>query len=267
MKKILFPLLTLLLVLFIAACSTNTPSNHPTLPKYKDPAFGVSTQQLITDLSNPENEILKFESHYVTETQLNYDSHSITKRQINENQKQDIIYLTVDASNEYFKASFDLELRYIFYEYGGWILEQKQVKLTSVAPLSAPSAKALEDKHNSMPIYVTDDPDCLDAYIKKDDVSLTYATTLHVLSSDYTDGHCTFTVEVSSKCLKIIGKIDLFFSEKYGWVVESWRDLIKRNNPLSETLMKNDKYFYLWQIFCLSNCNLSCRISHPLAGL
>lgn len=81
------------------------------------------------------------EDHYFSNYSLNIDSSHITKRQTNEDDKNDFVWIEVNASNDVFTYSANYELTYVLYN-DGWLLDNYKKTNSSVAPKVFPT---LED--------------------------------------------------------------------------------------------------------------------------
>lgn len=60
--------------------------------------------------------------------------HTITKRQTNTDEKSDLFFCNIVLANDYFSIELDAKLEYIYYEQGGWILENISFQNKIVTP-------------------------------------------------------------------------------------------------------------------------------------
>jgi len=98
----------------------------------------------ISNLKN-EKEIIKDIIEYYEEmgqeVHLDYQSLTIDKRQTNKDKKEDVIYATVVAETGSAKHTYKYEIYYIYYDKGGWILENCPCNLTDITITSPPDEK------------------------------------------------------------------------------------------------------------------------------
>lgn len=109
-------------VLFLSSCSTGK---------------GVSDSQLRKDIENSEKIETCFRSDFTYDSTYEYISHKIIKRQTNINEKEDMVFCEITVENKYFNIVLETELKYIYYDQGGWILENMLITNTypfAVAP-------------------------------------------------------------------------------------------------------------------------------------
>lgn len=246
MKKILFPLLTLLLLLSIAGCSTNSPNNNDAKPKYQDPEFGVSTKQLIEDITKNETIADCLSSKFVEETPVEYVSHEITKRKIDKDDKEDIIDCTIECKTEYISGKMEVKLVYHYYDVGGWAVEETTVESVVMQALKAPNGdavtKQIEEIYQSnlnnlyqtwlgRMRYVYDASYIYDSYPENEDYYEVspFSTDLTIIECEFpvTKGDVTYEtaygeearihISFTSAFTKLEGYISLLFNENTGW--------------------------------------------------
>lgn len=126
MKRILSLLLTITIVFVLSACSGGRK--------------GVSMEQIETDILNLETieDYFYSEFTYYDYNKITIDDISIVKRQTNFDDKEDLVFCNVSLQDEYFNVTFTIEMKYIYYDEGGWILEDKGITDRTKTPISAP---------------------------------------------------------------------------------------------------------------------------------
>lgn len=122
-KRVLCLLLSFVIVLSLIGCATQSK--------------GVADSQLKKDIEDSNFIQDCFTSEYVYESKYSYISHDIIKRQTNIEEKEDLIFCNVTAENKYFSVSFEVELEYIYYDEGGWILEKSNIINKTPTPIAA----------------------------------------------------------------------------------------------------------------------------------
>lgn len=206
-------------IMLLSSCSINS---------------GVKHSQLQVDIEKSEFLQNSFSSDFVCDSQYQFISHNIIKRQTNINEKEDIIFCEVLAENNYFKVILEAELKYIYYDQGGWVLENINVykkKATAIAPpeLELVRQYLIEKifiKSGSENVF-----NCWDSVRQ-----------VEARNMDYTIGNLEFDVESQSSKIKISlvspvieinGNYSLLCSEDTGWYFEKK----KYNNGVED---KND---------------------------
>jgi len=127
MKKKVYSFTSLLLAMImcaslLAGCSGNeTPSENaqketetvaPSTKLNKPPA----EEQIISDLNSFELDVFEVNNTKATDCE-------IIKRQTNEEDKEDICYVRIICEGEYNCFEYQFRLNYVYYDVGGWILE------------------------------------------------------------------------------------------------------------------------------------------------
>ncbi len=267
MKKLLFPLLTLLLLLSIAGCSTNSPSNKSTRPKDEDPEFGVSTQQLIEDISKNETIADCLSSKFIEDTPVEYVSHEITKRKTDEDDNTDTIYCSINIKEEYISAEIQAKMSYSFYDIGGWVLDNVLIEDYVLTPLKAANADMiiseaqgiLEKAEDPFPFddsYPRRHPDttwiCRIKYHYSEDAVCTqpygndlsiYTYNFRIINNEFLP-ECNDTrlhISLTSSATDLNGYFPLSFDSQKGW---DWK---------TKNLGVTQKYF--WPAIILTDTN------------
>lgn len=144
--------------LILSGCSSNeqyseTGRENPSLKEAFKSKEGVSQEQFESDINESEKIQFCHRSDYVYESPYTINEYEIVKRQTNVDEKTDILYATLDLSNEYFDAIVDAEFEYEYYDVGGWILEDTKLTVNDVIPTRAPEGELAMDK-----LRIGDDP-------------------------------------------------------------------------------------------------------------
>lgn len=99
---------------------------------------GVSTNQIKTDIEQLQvvtNGVV--DCDYTPFSPYSIENYKIEKRQTNKKEKEDIVFCNVEIKNQYYKTDLELKLTYIYYDKGGWILENHNIISESTVPISA----------------------------------------------------------------------------------------------------------------------------------
>ncbi len=126
MKKALLVLLftiTFSSFFVLNGCSKNSVSNAQLMKDLQ------CSEILLDDINNC------FKSAYVFDSEYIYSSHKISKRQTNIDDKEDIFHLALIFENKYFRIDCQAILNYIYYDEGGWILENISLSNEKITPL------------------------------------------------------------------------------------------------------------------------------------
>lgn len=83
------------------------------------------------------SEDVQAQDDYLNTYDLKLDSFSITKRQTNEEEKNDLVWCEISASNDIFSYSAEYKLTYVLYN-DGWLLEECNRSSSTATPLSPP---------------------------------------------------------------------------------------------------------------------------------
>lgn len=108
---------------------------------------GVPKSQIAADLQGIEdvkNGVIP-SNRWNPEKEYAFQDYSITKRQTNIDDKQDIVYCTVNISNGYVKSSLEYKLEYNLYDVGGWILDYATLLNKESVPLTGADKTSIED--------------------------------------------------------------------------------------------------------------------------
>lgn len=104
----------------------------------------VSEKQILSDLRE-NNEIQScFYSEYVPFSLLEVQDCEVSREQFNKDDKEDVIFCNVTATNEYFRATLETKLLYNYYDKGGWILDEMSYSLSDICALKAPDSTYVE---------------------------------------------------------------------------------------------------------------------------
>ena len=82
---------------------------------------------------------------YTKSEQYSVNKFIITKRQTNPDEKNDIIYCDVSMSNSFYKSEFSCKLTYVFYDQGGWILEESNILQKNTEPIAPIDKNCMPD--------------------------------------------------------------------------------------------------------------------------
>ena len=192
---------------------------------------GVSTKQLITDIS--ENTVLSntLTSEFVPETMFKCIEHQVIKRQISENNTKDIIYTNIIGANDYIRAELSAILTYNYYDVGGWILDDVKIESKSLSPLQPANAEmvmaSIKDiTGNPYPnIYYWGAKDVLGEISP-------FVSNFNVLNSQLIDEEkeTRINIQLTSCVSDIVGYVSLSFDDQNGW---QWS---KYDNGTAKTL-------------------------------
>lgn len=146
--------------LILSGCSSNeqhseTGRENPSLKEAFKSDEGVSQEQFESDINESEKIQFCHRSDYVYESPYTINEYEIIKRQTNVDEKTDILYATLDLSNEYFDATVDAEFEYEYYDVGGWILEDTKLTVNDVVPTRAPEGEIVVSQLKEKFVYYT----------------------------------------------------------------------------------------------------------------
>ena len=136
MKKVYTLLFVILLIVLTSCYST---------PHKSEPLDEVSESVRADILSMDIVQKGHIQSAYTPYNAYTIDDISIIKRSLSEDGKKDTVYCEVVMHNTYYKTTFEAELKYNFYEVGGWICDNKRVCDNNSIPIGAVSQNHLND--------------------------------------------------------------------------------------------------------------------------
>lgn len=101
---------------------------------------GVSMNQIENDIFSLEylEDYFYSEFTYYDYNSIELDDLNVSKRQTNFDDKEDIIFCDVSLNDEYFNVTFTIKMNYIYYDEGGWILEDTSITNKIKRPIAAP---------------------------------------------------------------------------------------------------------------------------------
>ena len=132
------------LLFVLSSCSTK-PNNSDSLD--------VVSDSIRTEISSmPIVQEGHIKSDYTPFVAYTIDDISIIKRSLSEDGKKDTVYCEVVMHNAYYQTTFKTELKYNYYEVGGWICDNK----SAYDQISKPIASVSKDYLNEITVSVNE---------------------------------------------------------------------------------------------------------------
>lgn len=136
MRK-MYALLVVILLIVLSSCSNNPHESEP-LDVVSESIRADITSMLIVQEGHIKSDYTPFDTYMI-------DDISIVKRSLSEDGKKDTVFCKVVMHNTYYQTTFNAELKYNFYEVGGWICDNKHVYDESSIPIAAVSKDHLNE--------------------------------------------------------------------------------------------------------------------------
>lgn len=190
-----------------------------------------------------EDEILDDVDKY--ESEINFASFSdgvtINKRQTNKDDKEDTVYVTIYGSNDYAYQEYDCVLYYIYYDKGGWILDNLEVEDFNVTDLKARDDEEILETFNNDP----------EDYVEGtyDTINFTHVETIDFDESTFFSYKRVWFEAECDKALKYTAKNAYILTEIYNPQTGEWE------NQDSGRII-NEWDYYIYSISDYSNFDL-----------
>lgn len=182
----------------------------------------VSDSQIKSDIVESERIINCFYSDFIPDSEYKLKKYNLIKRQTNKDQKEDIVFCQFELENEYLNIAIEAELYYVFYDEGGWILEDVSLGNAEAKPISAPDMNMVFDYIKS------EQPE--GRFIVENDPFGGVANygELKFHDSSFDGNTATLTVLYESPIISIYGTYVLDFypeiGQYTGWVIRCYED-------------------------------------------
>lgn len=211
----------------------------------------VKDSQIKNDLMCNDSIINCFYSDFVQESEYELKKYDLVKRQTNKDEKEDIIFCSIEIENDYFNIVLDAELYYVYYDEGGWILEDISINNQSCKAISGPDMDlVLEYIKSSQPgynyIYTLGNDNLAEkkyegeSFIVENDstTGVAHYGELTYKDSSYDENTATLTVLYKSPVIDIWGDYTLDFypevGQYSGWVLRCYEDGFYEGYPALE---------------------------------
>ena len=203
----------------------------------------VKDSQIKDDLMCNDSILNCFYSDYVQESEYELKKYELVKRQTNKDVKEDNVFCSIEIENDYFNIMLDLQLYYVYYDKGGWFLEDVLINNQVCKAISGPDMDmVLEYIKSKQPhqiynyIYAQENDELTEQqyqgewFIVENDSleGVAHYGELSYKDSSYDENTATLTVIYESPVLDIWGDYTLdFYSEtgQYsGWVLRCYEE-------------------------------------------